>query len=203
MPYIGVDAMESPRRTSAHVAPLQITKCKTRTSASSNLSRQSLQSQNRVQSTLSEEDSRPLLQQNQFHNYLRATYSFCPDQEETVATSMLQLHKGEIILVHQKTAEGWVDGTLLSTGARGWLPSNYCQPFDQEPIGVLMRALTQFWDLTKGDSRGSMVLAHNQDYVRGLVSGVRWLLVSTESTVEWAGMDMFPNTNIGQDKLPH
>ena len=188
MPYISARAMESPTRMSAYVAPLQITKCKTRTSDISELSQRSSQPQDKIHSTiqrssLSEEDYGPMSQQNQFHSYLRAIYSFCPDQEETAATSMLQLHKGEIILVHQKTAEGWVDGTLLSTAARGWLPSNYCQPFDQEPIGVLMRALTHFWDVTKGDGRGSMVLAHNQDYVRGLVSGVRWLLVSGDTTV--------------------
>ena len=185
MPHISLSTMESPTRTSAYIAPLQITKGRIRVNDVSDTSRRSLHSQATVQSLqhpgFSGDDSGSVLQRGQFHIYLRAVYSFCPDQEETAATSMLQLHKGEIVLVHQKTPEGWVDGTLLSTAARGWLPSNYCQSFDQEPIGVLMRALTQFWDATKGSSRGNMVLAHNQDFVRGLVSGVRWLLVSPQN----------------------
>ncbi|KAL8655913.1 MAG: hypothetical protein Q9226_002856 [Calogaya cf. arnoldii] len=114
-----------------------------------------------------------------FQTYLRASYSFHPTCDEKSSTITLPLNYGDIILIHSVHTNGWADGTLLSSGARGWLPTNYCEPYNNEPARVLLKALTKFWDLAKGSSiHGSEALA-NQDYVRGLVAGVRCLLERT------------------------
>ena len=115
-----------------------------------------------------------------FQTYLRAFYSFHPTCDEKSSTITLPLNYGDIILIHSVHTNGWADGTLLSSGARGWLPTNYCEPYNTEPVRVLLRALTKFWDLAKGSSIHGLEALANQDYVRGLVAGVRCLLVSLE-----------------------
>lgn len=113
-----------------------------------------------------------------FQTYLRAFYSFHPTCDETSSTVTLPLNHGDIILVHSVHVSGWADGTLLSSGARGWLPTNYCEAYDNDHARVLLKALTSFWDMAKGSSTHGLQALANQDYVRGLVAGVRCLLVS-------------------------
>ncbi|KAJ5167930.1 uncharacterized protein N7482_003524 [Penicillium canariense] len=92
-------------------------------------------------------------------------------------TVILPLHQGDIIFVHSIHTNGWADGTLLETGARGWLPTNYCDTYDQLPMRRLLDALSGFWDITHGglESLGNF---GNQDRVQaqGLIDGVRFLL---------------------------
>lgn len=116
-----------------------------------------------------------------FHTYLRAFYPYNPPQEENSSTVTLQLKSGDIILVHSIHTNGWADGTLLLDGRRGWLPTNYCEPYEGEPIRVLLNALTSFWDLVRGSANGDLDVFGRQDYVRALVAGVRFLLVITSN----------------------
>lgn len=111
-----------------------------------------------------------------FQTYLRAFYPYHPSCDSS-STVTLPLNGGDIILVHSVHTNGWADGTLLSSGARGWLPTNYCEGYGSEPIHNLMKALTVFWDLVKGSSVIGLAVFRNSDYVRGLVAGVRCLLV--------------------------
>lgn len=110
-----------------------------------------------------------------FQPYLRACYRYQPESQ-TPTTVTLPLNSGDIILIHSVHSNGWADGTLLVSGARGWLPTNYCEGYDSEPIRNLMKALAVFWDLMKGRSAGGLSVFRNSDYV-GLVAGVRCLLV--------------------------
>ncbi|KAL8996415.1 MAG: hypothetical protein Q9169_004063 [Polycauliona sp. 2 TL-2023] len=119
------------------------------------------------------------LEHSSFQTYLRAFYSFHPTCDEKSSTITLPLNYGDIILIHSVHTNGWADGTLLSSGARGWLPTNYCEPYNCEPARVLLKALTKFWDLAKGSSLHGVEALANQDYVRGLVAGVRCLLEKT------------------------
>ncbi|GFF42394.1 Ras guanine-nucleotide exchange protein, putative [Aspergillus udagawae] len=115
-----------------------------------------------------------------FHNYLRAFYPFHPPGDVSPATITLPLDQGDIILVHSVHTNGWADGTLLDTGARGWLPTNYCEAYDQLPMRPLLKALTDFWDIIRGGCGSSLRDFGNQDLVRGLIAGVRFLLEKSE-----------------------
>lgn len=113
-----------------------------------------------------------------FHNYLRAFYPFHPTAAVSPSTVTLPLDQGDIILVHTVHTNGWADGTLLETGARGWLPTNYCEAYDQISMRPLLKALTDFWDTIRGGCCSTLKDFGNQDYMRGMIAGVRFLLVS-------------------------
>lgn len=112
-----------------------------------------------------------------FHNYIRAFYHFQPNSDISSTTVTLPLEQGDIILVHSVHTNGWADGTLLDTGARGWLPTNYCEVYDQAFMSPLLKALTDFWDVMRAGSHMGLGQFRNQEYMRGLIAGVRYLLV--------------------------
>ncbi len=111
-----------------------------------------------------------------FHNFLRAFHPFYPDHIPDSSVT-LPLNQGDVILVHSIHTNGWADGTLLVSGARGWLPTNYCTAYDPEEMGNLLKALLNFWDLLRSTAVNDNDLFSNQDFMRGLIAGVRYLLV--------------------------
>ncbi|KAH8693153.1 putative ras guanine-nucleotide exchange protein [Talaromyces proteolyticus] len=115
-----------------------------------------------------------------FHNYLRAFYPFHPSSVVSPSTVTLPLNQGDIILVHSVHVNGWADGTLLETGERGWLPTNYCEAYDHQPMRPLLKALTDFWDIIRGGCGTSLRDFSNQDLMKGLIAGVRYLLERSE-----------------------
>lgn len=123
-------------------------------------------------------ESRPI-----FHNYLRAFYHFHPASTLTSTTDessiTVPLNEGDIILVHSIHANGWADGTLIASGGRGWLPTNYCEAYDHSSIRTLLNALTDLWDLVRVGENGDLTAFTKQDYVRRMIAGVRFLLVSS------------------------
>lgn len=188
--------MEPTQHPDLYVAPLQISKDCSRTPSNTSTSSQRTltsvgkqrvpQQSGQFTPPLTPQGSDENLQSRNnepslttFQTYLRAFYAFHPTCDDNSSTITLPLNYGDIILVHSVHVSGWADGTLLSSGARGWLPTNYCEPYNNEPARVLLRALTKFWDLAKGSSIDGLGALANQDYVRGLVAGVRCLLVST------------------------
>jgi hypothetical protein len=123
-----------------------------------------------------------------FHNYLRAFYHFHPSSTVSSSTDessiTVPINQGDVILVHSVHPNGWADGTLLASGARGWLPTNYCEAYDHPTIRSLLNALTHLWDLVRDGENGDLVVFTKQDYVRGMIAGVRFFLVScTAKTV--------------------
>ena len=116
-----------------------------------------------------------------FHNYLRAFYHYeptstvCSSTDESSIT--VAIKQGDIILVHSVHPNGWADGTLLASGARGWLPTNYCEPYDHPAVRNLLNALTHLWDLVRDGENGDLIAFMRQDYVRGMISGIRFFLV--------------------------
>ncbi|KAI5305961.1 hypothetical protein KEM56_002739 [Ascosphaera pollenicola] len=115
-----------------------------------------------------------------FYNYIRAFYHFEPNSDISSTTVTLPLEQGDIILVHSIHTNGWADGTLLDTGARGWLPTNYCEAYDQAFMSPLLKALTDFWDVMRAGSHMGLGQFRNQDYMRGLIAGVRYLLEKSD-----------------------
>lgn len=115
-----------------------------------------------------------------FHNYLRAFYPFHPTVSVSPSTVTLPLNAGNIILVHSIHTNGWADGTLLDTGARGWLPTNYCEGYEHIPMRPLLKAMTDFWDVIRNRNDATLDFFRNQDYMRGLIAGVRFLLEKSD-----------------------
>ncbi|WYZ43430.1 hypothetical protein EsH8_VI_001129 [Colletotrichum jinshuiense] len=114
-----------------------------------------------------------------FHNFLRAFYPFHPSYAMTDSSVTLPLNEGDVILVHSIHTNGWADGTLLVSGARGWLPTNYCESYDPEEMRNLLKALLNFWDLLRSTSVNDSEIFGNQEFMKGIIAGVRYLLERT------------------------
>ncbi|KAK1967698.1 RasGEF domain-containing protein [Colletotrichum sublineola] len=114
-----------------------------------------------------------------FHNFLRAFYPFHPSYAMTDSSVTLPLNEGDVILVHSIHTNGWADGTLLVSGARGWLPTNYCESYDPEEMRNLLKALLNFWDLLRSASVNDSEIFGNQEFMKGIIAGVRYLLERT------------------------
>jgi hypothetical protein len=129
-------------------------------------------SQDRIHRTM--EQPQPI-----FHNFLRAFYPFQPSNLASTTTVTLPLQTGDVILVHSIHTTGWADGTLLASGARGWLPTNYCEAYDEDAIRNLLKALLNFWDLVRGGWSSDINTAGSPEPWRGIIAGVRYLLENT------------------------
>lgn len=116
-----------------------------------------------------------------FHNFLRAFYPFNPTYAMTDSSITLPLDEGDVVLVHSIHTNGWADGTLLASGARGWLPTNYCEAYEPDEMRNLLKGLLNFWDLLRSTSVNDSEIFGNQEFMKGIVAGVRFLLVSTHS----------------------
>lgn len=130
------------------------------------------------------EEEPPELESSGFHNYLRAFYPYHPastitsgDGDEASVT--VPINQGDVILVHSVQPNGWADGTLLASGARGWLPTNYCEPYDPDFLRNLLDALTYTWEFIRGHEEDEPQVFMGQDYVRGMIAGIRLLLQRT------------------------
>jgi hypothetical protein len=113
-----------------------------------------------------------------FHNFLRAIYPFHRIETASESTVTLPLNQGDVVLVHSIQANGWADGTLLLNGARGWIPTNYCENYEPEVMRSLLKALLSFWDLLQSGITADDEIFSNQEFMRGIIAGVRFLLVS-------------------------
>jgi hypothetical protein len=173
-----VEEMAAPR-TSMMVAPLRFKKS-SNDGSSSNLQALGGGRPESSQQTHSSNIDDMLGDNNEqlppFQNYLRAFYPFQPAASLSTSTVTLPLNAGDIVLVHSIHTNGWADGTLLESGARGWLPTNYCEAYDYTPVRPLLKALTEFWDVIRSDTGSTLEVFRNQDYMRGLIAGVRFLL---------------------------
>ncbi|KAK5661336.1 hypothetical protein OQA88_11231 [Cercophora sp. LCS_1] len=178
---------DQPMRSSLQVAPLAIQKGRTETddnaSDSAAFSERYSQSQMTPPATPngSQEDLNvPAdLGAPVFHNFLRAFYPFQPSYVMTDATVTLPLNEGDVVLVHSIHTNGWADGTQLMTGARGWLPTNYCEAYDPDEMRTLLKALLNFWDLMRITPFDDSDMFGNQEFMKGIIVGVRYLLERT------------------------
>ena len=194
---------EMDKRSSALVAPLNIQKSPRRSRSrvgrgvfghsrqSSSRGTLSSRSQSQISPPLTPKTSSEAMAQQQqeqqhpqpvFHNYLRAFYHYSPSSTVSASTDessiTVAINQGDVILVHSVHPNGWADGTLLASGARGWLPTNYCEPYDNPIIRNLLTALTYLWDLVRDGENGDLGAFSRQDYVKGMIVGVRLFLVS-------------------------
>jgi hypothetical protein len=189
---------EDQSSSSAYVAPLNIYKTRSRASSKASLlsstntsSRSSLQTQDPTNSQSqsqitppttpngSQEDLNEPLDAPQpvFHNFLRAFAPYRPTNDIADSTVTLPLNEGDVVLVHSIHTNGWADGTLLLTGARGWLPTNYCEGFEPPALQMLLKALLSFWDILRSGLNVDSEVFANQNFMQGIIAGVRSLLV--------------------------
>lgn len=190
-----VKECELSERTSVYVAPLSIHKghaltssvtstySRSTSSRSSNRTRGSASTHSQMTPPATPNGSQEnLLQQMEapqpvFHNFLRAFYPFHPTYAVSDTTVTLPLNEGDVVLVHSIHTNGWADGTLLVSGARGWLPTNYCEAYEPDPMRNLLKALLNFWDLLRSGPTSDNEVFGNQEFMRGIIAGVRYLLV--------------------------
>ncbi|KAI2611638.1 ras GEF [Hypoxylon fragiforme] len=179
---------DQPMRASLQVAPLAINKSRSENAAESALDDVSatatsahLYSQSQITPPSTPNDSQeelvPETPSNPiFHNFLRAFYPFQPNYAMTDSTVTLPLNEGDVVLVHSIHTNGWADGTLLVSGARGWLPTNYCEAYDPDEMRNLLKALLNFWDLLRSAATNDRDIFGNQEFMKGIIAGVRYLL---------------------------
>ncbi|KAI9884572.1 MAG: hypothetical protein M1823_003644 [Watsoniomyces obsoletus] len=108
-------------------------------------------------------------------HFLRAFCSFEPE-ESSSTTITLSLLEGDLIMVHSVHTNGWADGTRLASGARGWLPTNYCDVYEPEAIKTLLDALREIWARLRTEDATQGRFEPDETFVRGMIEGVRWLL---------------------------
>lgn len=191
-----VTAEDNLARSSVHVAPLYIHKDRSRESSKESRHKRNTSSRSSTQTgesssnpsqmtppatpNGSQEDLSRQMEASQpvFHNFLRAFYPFNPAYALSDSTVTLPLNEGDVILVHSIHTNGWADGTLLASGARGWLPTNYCEAYGPDSIQNLLKALLNFWDLLRSGLTSDSEVFGNQEFMRGIIAGVRYLLVS-------------------------
>jgi len=131
---------------------------------------------------LSPEDgiARAAMPEPLFYNYLRVLHDFNPSTDLSINTDensiTVSIKQGDLILVHATHENGWADGTLFSSGIRGWVPTNYCEVYDHPYIRNMLNGMTQFWDLLEHSEAASLQIFIRQEYIRGLIAGVRCLL---------------------------
>ncbi|KAI1802323.1 ras GEF [Daldinia bambusicola] len=181
---------DKPMRASLQVAPLTINKNRYDEGAESSQEGESATSthpysQSQITPPSTPNDSQeelvpqPTPSAPIFHNFLRAFYSFHPTYAMTDSTVTLPLNEGDVVLVHSIHTNGWADGTLLISGARGWLPTNYCEAYDPEEMRNLLNALLNFWDLLRSTATNDRDIFGNQEFMKGIIAGVRYLLERT------------------------
>ncbi|KAI1381297.1 ras GEF [Hypoxylon crocopeplum] len=181
---------DQPMRASLQVAPLAINKNRSEYEAMDSADSESTTSthpysQSQITPPTTPNDSQeelvpqPTPSHPIFHNFLRAFYPFHPTYAMTDSTVTLPLNEGDVVLVHSIHTNGWADGTLLVSGARGWLPTNYCEAYDPEEMRNLLNALLNFWDLLRSTATNDRDIFGNQEFMKGIIAGVRYLLERT------------------------
>lgn len=115
----------------------------------------------------------------------------------------LPLNEGDVVLVHSIHTNGWADGTLLASGARGWLPTNYCYAYDPDEMRNLLKALLNFWDLLRSAAVDDDQIFGNQEFMKGIIAGVRYLLVCQRNVQglrshDDSGVGLIPLTGTNQ-----
>ncbi|KAK1773856.1 ras guanine nucleotide exchange factor domain-containing protein [Copromyces sp. CBS 386.78] len=114
-----------------------------------------------------------------FHNFLQARYPFQPEYAMADSAVTMPLTEKDIVLVHSVHTNGWADGTLLKDGTRGWLPTNYCVPYNPEEMRILLGALVNFWDLMRCACIDDREMFGDKKFMKGLAGGVIYLLDNT------------------------
>lgn len=108
------------------------------------------------------------------NRFLRVVHPYQPKQPTSPSTVCLNLHGGEVILMHTIHTTGWVDGTALDSGQRGWVPINYCSVYEDEGIRPLLQAVVNLCNCIRDG-----VLQGHHSQVAAVVAAIRTFLKAT------------------------
>lgn len=117
--------------------------------------------------------------------FLRALHSFDASSlssenneiEESASAICLSFQESEIVLLHTIHASGWGDATILSTGVRGWIPTNYFATYTDSKMASLLSAVLSFSLNPKSEQLpDSEEHTFAQSSISNIVAGVRSLL---------------------------
>lgn len=124
--------------------------------------------------------------------FVRAVHSFNPaslssGHHHTVGGQDPSLicaafEESDVALVHSIHSSGWGDATLLSTGRRGWIPTNYFVPYADPKAVPLLSVVLNFvlnpknYEIHNHPNRDQKVYTFSQASITNIVSGVRSLL---------------------------
>lgn len=78
--------------------------------------------------------------------FVRTRYAFEPPAAPSAITHVLSFGPGELAIIHHIEPSGWGEGSILKTGRRGWIPSNYCLLYSPEPMKPLLQTMLPFSD---------------------------------------------------------
>lgn len=118
--------------------------------------------------------------ETKFPNFLRAIYPFNPTHAPADNAVTLEFNEGDIILVHTTHINGWADGTILTNGERGWLPTNYCKTYEPEPMRILLISFLNLWEQVRYNLGRNRNRFPTQELMRCILAGVRYLLERTQ-----------------------
>lgn len=119
--------------------------------------------------------------------FLRALHGFdasslvsdVSDPEEDPANICLSFQESEVVLLHSIHPSGWGDATVLSTGTRGWIPTNYFTPYTDSKVTPLLSAVLSFAINPKShpvSTEKNGEFTFSQSAITNIVAGVRSLL---------------------------
>lgn len=141
-----------------------------------------------VDSSESDLDSAP--ERSSGYPFLRALHSFdattlhSSGTDEDPSSICLSFVEAELILLHSIHPSGWGDATILATGSRGWIPTNYFVPYSEPKMVPVLSAVLNFVLAPKtqplpkpNDSEFTFAPAA----ISTIVAGVRSLLESCNS----------------------
>lgn len=73
-----------------------------------------------------------------------ATTLFSSANDEDPSSVCLSFVEAELVLLHSIHPSGWGDATILATGARGWIPTNYFTPYSEPKVVPVLSAVLNF-----------------------------------------------------------
>ena len=115
-----------------------------------------------------------------FHGYMRVLYPFQLIKDFSPSTNKLPLDQGDMIMVDSISPSGRAIGTVLDSDSAeyGWVPTDYCEMYDELPMRPLLNALADLRDTIRTGCISSLSDLEDQDFMRSPNAGVRFLLVS-------------------------
>jgi hypothetical protein len=111
------------------------------------------------------------------YEFHRANYIIKPSLDKSTDTVLLTLNEGDTVLVVSVESSGWAFGIALDSGARGWIPTNYCERHAPALIHDLLKTLSCFLSVCDNEFTAE-TLADFDQKIKTTAAEIRLFLVS-------------------------